>query len=367
MRIAIVAPLVTRIREPQLGGSQAVVADLATGLQDRGHEVHVYAASGSAIPGVTVIDSGVDADSLTGLLYRHGRSRATDARAADHAFATLYASIRRASYDVLHNRASAPPAIRLASSLLSPVVHTLHLPPDPEMARALAESRGSDNPPIIATVSASAAQAWRALAPVDVILPDGVPVDRIPWSIAGGDGVIFGGRFSRKKGAADAIAIAREAGVRIDLYGEPYDPDYAQAHVFSHRGKAGVSIHGGLIRSELWRRMADASAVLCPAKWEEPFGMVAAEAQAAGTPVIAYRRGALPEIIIDGLTGFLTPPDDIAAAARALETVSHIERMECRKHAVADLSLEASVVAHERLYRTLRPRVEVNREVNRPA
>ncbi|TMC40913.1 MAG: glycosyltransferase family 4 protein, partial [Chloroflexi bacterium] len=85
MRIAIVAPLVTRIREPQLGGSQAVVADLATGLQDRGHEVHVYAASGSAIPGVTVIDSGVVADSLAGLLYRHGGSLSTDTRAADQA------------------------------------------------------------------------------------------------------------------------------------------------------------------------------------------------------------------------------------------------------------------------------------------
>ena len=89
--------------------------------------------------------------------------------------------------------------------------------------------------------------------------------------------------------------------------------------------------------------------------------MVAAEAQAAGTPVIAYRRGALPEIIIDGQTGFLTPPDDIAGAAHSLKAVSRIGRMECRKHAVADLSLEASLGAHERLYRTLRPRVEVNR------
>jgi glycosyltransferase involved in cell wall biosynthesis len=241
------------------------------------------------------------------------------------------------------------------------VVHTLHLPPDPAIATALAESRRSDNPPIVATVSASAAEAWRTQAAVDVILRDGVPVEHIPWSTTGGDGVIFAGRFSPEKGAEDAIAIAREAGLRIDLYGEPYDPDYAQAHVLSHRGEAGVAIHGGLIRSELWRRMAEARAVLCPAKWEEPFGMVAAEAQAAGTPVIAYRRGALPEIIIDGQTGFLTPADDIAGAARALEAVSRIGRKDCRTHAVLDLSLEASLVAHEHLYRTLRPRVEVNR------
>jgi glycosyltransferase involved in cell wall biosynthesis len=361
MRIAIVAPLVTPIREPQLGGSQAVVADLATGLQNRGHEVHVYAASGSAIPGVTVVDSGIDAVPLAGLLYRHGRSPASDARAADVAFATVYAAIRRASYDVVHNHAFDPPAIRLAASLPSPVVHTLHLPPDPAMAAALVEARRSANPPTIAAVSTSHAAAWRAVAPVDVILPDGVPVDRIPWSATGGTGAIFAGRFSPEKGADDAIAIARQAGVRIDLYGEPYDPDYAQSQVMSHQGDAGVSIHAGLMRSELWRRMGDAYAVICPAKWDEPFGMVAAEAQAAGTPVIAYRRGALSEIIIDRRTGFLVPPDDVGAAARALIAVSRIKREDCRQHAVSELSLDASLAAHERLYETLQAPAEANR------
>jgi glycosyltransferase involved in cell wall biosynthesis len=64
--------------------------------------------------------------------------------------------------------------------------------------------------------------------------------------------------------------------------------------------------------------MSHALAVLCPARWEEPFGMVAAEAQACGTPVVAYRRGGLQEVIVDGFTGFLVPPDDVCAAADAL-------------------------------------------------
>ena len=361
MRIAIVAPLVTTIREPQLGGSQAMLADLALGLQDRGHEVHVYAASGSVIPGVTVVDSGVDAASLAGLLYRHGRSAATDARAADLAFATVYASIGRGSYDVVHNHAFDAPAIRLASSTTAPVLHTLHLPPDATMAAALAEARRSSNPPTIAAVSLSAAQAWRALTPVDAILPDGVPVERIPWSRTGGDGVVFAGRFSPEKGAEDAIAIARAAGLRIALYGEPYDPDYAQTHVFSHQGEPGVSIHGALVRSELWQVMAGARAVLCPAKWSEPFGMVAAEAQAAGTPVIAYRRGALPEIIIDRQTGFVVAPDDIGAAARALMEAGTIQRQDCRQHAASHLNLDASLRAHERLYQALQSPAEAAR------
>ena len=363
MRIAIIAPLVTSIREPQLGGSQAVVADLATGLQDRGHAVHVYAASGSAIAGVTVVDAGVDAGSLAGLLYRHGRARTIDARAADRAFAAVYAAVRRQDYDVIHNHAFDAPAVRLAAALEPPVVHTLHLPPDPVMATALGEARRSQKPPTIAAVSASQAAAWRALAEVDVILPDGVPVSRIPWSPTGGDGVVFAGRFSPEKGAEDAIAIAREAGVHIDLYGEPYDPDYARAHVMSHRGEAGVAIHGGVTRSQLWRIMAGASVVLCPAKWEEPFGMVAAEAQAAGTPVIAYRRGALPQVIVNGRTGVLVQPDNIAAAARALAAIPAIERAACRRHALEHLDLDASLAAHERLYETLQAPTAAKRHV----
>ena len=354
MRIAIIAPLVTRITEPQLGGSQAVVADLAAGLQNRGHTVDVYAASGSAIAGVTVIDTGVDAEALAPLLYRHERPPTTDDRAAHRAFGTVYAAVRQLAYDVVHNHAFDPPAVLLASALESPVVHTLHLPPDPAMAAALAQARRSDHPPTIGAVSTSQAATWKALLPVDVILPDGVPVDRIPWSAASGEGVVFAGRFSPEKGAEDAIAIARQAGVRIDLYGEPYDPEYARVHVRSHLGEPGVAIHGGLIRTELWRVMARACAVLCPAKWDEPFGMVAAEAQAAGTPVIAYRRGALREVIVDRRTGFLVPPDDVAAAAQALSAINTLERSACRRHAVEHLNLEASLDAHERLYRKLR-------------
>jgi UDP-glucose:tetrahydrobiopterin glucosyltransferase len=99
--------------------------------------------------------------------------------------------------------------------------------------------------------------------------------------------------------------------------------------------------------------MAAARAVLCPSRWEEPFGMVAAEAQAAGTPVIAYGRGALPEVVLDQRTGFIVPQDDIDAAAAAVEKVDQISRVTCRQHAEADLNLEATISAHEQLYADL--------------
>jgi UDP-glucose:tetrahydrobiopterin glucosyltransferase len=184
------------------------------------------------------------------------------------------------------------------------------------------------------------------------VIRNGVPVARIQWSPEGGNALLFAGRLSSEKGVADAIAIARRAGVPIALYGDPYDPDYAQ-RIESDRGEAGVTIHGAIPRTELWQRMAAAQAVLCPSKWEEPFGLVAAEAQAAGTPVIAYDRGAFSEIVIDHKTGFVVPPDDVAAAAAAVGQIAAIKRADCRRHAEAQLNLEDTISAHERLYEEL--------------
>jgi UDP-glucose:tetrahydrobiopterin glucosyltransferase len=356
VRIALIAPLVTAIREPQRGGSQAIVADLAAGLTSRGHLVHVYAASGSAIPGTTVIDTGVDPGSLAGLLYRADRPSSADLAVGEAAFAQVYQAVTQVPYDVVHNHAFDPPAVRSAATLPWPVVHTLHLPPDPLMAAVIHDALESEHPPMVATVSASQAAAWRAWVPVDAVLPNGVPIDRIPWSADGDQRVLFAGRLSPEKGADDAIAIAKRAGVPIDLYGDPYDTDYAAALFSAHRDDASVTFHRGIPRVELWQVMARARAVLCPPKWEEPFGMVAAEAQATSTPVIAYRRGALPEIVVDGRTGFVVDADDIDGAADALARVQSIDRRECRRHAETNLSLDASLTAHERLYQRMTER-----------
>jgi glycosyltransferase involved in cell wall biosynthesis len=91
--------------------------------------------------------------------------------------------------------------------------------------------------------------------------------------------------------------------------------------------------------------------VVCPANWDEPFGLVAAEAQSCGTPVVAYRRGGLQDIVVDGVTGFLVEPGDIDAAAAALVRVGELDRTVCRRHAEAHLDLEAALDAHEQLYR----------------
>jgi glycosyltransferase involved in cell wall biosynthesis len=351
LRLALIAPLVAPIREPNCGGAQSFLADLATGLARRGHDVDVFAASQSAIDGAHVVDVGVDASTLRQFLYRADAHVHIDQSPFTAAYARVFDALRERSYDVVHNHAFDPPAIRGAIEIEAPVMHTLHLPPEGSVIEALRDASRAQRPPTIATVSAAQADAWRQFIDIETVLRPGIATERIPWSATSGPGVIFAGRFSPEKGALDAIAIARRAGVPIDLYGDGYDNAYAERVAEAADGEPGVAVHPAVPRATLWQAFANPSAVLCPVHWEEPFGLVAAEAQACGTPVIAYRCGGLNDVVIDGVTGFLTEPGDVDAAAEALSHVGELDRAQCRAHAEANLDLEAVLDAHERAYR----------------
>jgi UDP-glucose:tetrahydrobiopterin glucosyltransferase len=354
MRIAIVAPLVSVIGEPQRGGSQVFVSDLARGLVERGHHVDLYSATGSSLPGVNVIDTGVDHRALQSTLYRASGTGGRGTRVAETAFAGVYQVIRETGYEIVHNHAFDAPAVAQGTKLGAPAVHTLHLPPDTEIADALRQAAtAGDRSPAVACVSSAQARAWRQFVLVDAVLPPLVPTRSIPFSPGPGSGAVFAGRLSPEKGAAEAIEIAGAAGIRIDLFGDSYDDCYTRARIEPRRGAPGVVIHPGVSRTTLWQAMGRAAVVLCPAGWEEPFGMVAAEAQACGTPVVAFRRGALAEVVIDGLTGLLVAPGDIQGAADAVGRVRELSRRECRAHAEGQLDLGRTLDAHLRLYQRL--------------
>jgi glycosyltransferase involved in cell wall biosynthesis len=161
---------------------------------------------------------------------------------------------------------------------------------------------------------------------------------------------LFAGRLSPEKGVAEAIDIARAAGMSIQVYGDVYDPAYSRDQIDPRRSLPGVAVHDGVPRTALWEAMAEAAVVVYPARWDEPFGMAAAEAQACGTPVVAFRRGGLSEVIMNGVTGFLVPPDDLRAAAEAVRAAVGLSRSACREHAERQLDLQLTLDAHERLY-----------------
>ena len=164
MRIALVAPLVTPIAEPQRGGSQALLCDLAAALAHRGHEVTVFAANGSRIPGVDVRQV-VDAADLSDTLYRADRQGSVSP-AAEEAFRRVAQMVAAGGFDVVHNHAFDVAAVRALAGLAPPVVHTVHLPPTPGMVEALREVvRHVGSSVSIITVSRAQERAWRSAVP----------------------------------------------------------------------------------------------------------------------------------------------------------------------------------------------------------
>jgi glycosyltransferase involved in cell wall biosynthesis len=349
MRIALLAPLISAIRQPQEGGAQTLVADLALELTRRGHDVDLVAASGSSLPGVNIVDTGVDPASLARALVHPGRSGSRRSPTVTAAFAAAYQRIREGGYDVVHNHAFDAAAIDLGASAGAPLLHTLHMPADDEVAEALnaARSRGGVT---VAAVSATQAAAWATLTTVDAVVRNGIPVNDIEWSGEPGIGVLFAGRLSPEKGSLEAIEICQRAGIGLTLAGPVYDEAYAEQVRRRCFETADAELVGALSRADLWRRMAAASAVVVPSAWDEPFGLVAAEALATGTPVVGFRRGALPEIVVEG-TGTLVDPGDIDAAAAALGAAGAVSRAACRAHAEQSLGLDAMVDGYQALYR----------------
>jgi glycosyltransferase involved in cell wall biosynthesis len=348
LRVALIAPLIAPIREPNIGGAQAVVSDLARELSQRGHDVAVYAAAGSVIDGVAVVPVEVHSDALAQDVFRPGVAGAASA-AMVTAYEAAYDDVAVQRYDAVHNHGFDAPAIAVAAARGVAVLHTLHLPPSRQLAAALDEARRF--PGVwCAAVSQAHASAWRELTIVDAVLRNGVPLDRIPFSTSARSSAAVAARFSAEKGVAEGVAAARAARTEVDVYGIPYDPDYEHSVRARWRNDAGVHFHSPLPRPALWHALGAAAVVVCLSQWDEPFGMVAAEAQAAGTPVVASARGGLGEVVHDGVSGYLVDAGDARAAAEAITSAAKLDRRECRRHAEDLLGLAAAVNAHEELY-----------------
>ncbi|HEX2053720.1 MAG TPA: glycosyltransferase [Actinomycetota bacterium] len=359
MRIAFVAPQIAPLREPHLGGVGTLLTDIAAGVQAAGHEVTVFAPSGSEVDGLTIADTGVDSEALAGTMFRPlepggGRHPAAE-RASAEAFRSVYEQVGAGGFDIVHNHSFDAPAITLAGRAGLPVVHTLHLPPADSVSRAIAAAQAGPRPPVVASVSESHRRFWQRRNRIDLLLRAGIPTERIPWSEQSSDGLVFAGRISPEKGVLDAIAIAAASGKKLTIAGHRYDEQYAR-QVDHAVGRANaVSYAGSLNRRQLWELFARSSVLLFPIRWEEPFGMVTAEAQAAGCPVVGYRRGALSDVIDEGVTGIIVEPGDVESAAAAVGRALRLDRKCCRLHAQKNLDLEPSIEDHLRLYERLLP------------
>lgn len=352
LRIAIVAPLVAPIREPFLGGAQALVFDLVAQLAARGQQVTCFAADGSRIPGSETPLLGIDAARLRPATFTAGApGDPADAERQRAAFLRVAYEIRRRSeeFDLVHSHAFDAPAFELLGDAHPRVLHTLHLPPLlPGVVSAAREAAAVGATMI--TVSAAAARSWAGHGVGARVIHNGVPVDRIPFGVDSRRAWLFAGRIAPEKGLEDALAAADRSGRRLRIAGGVYDVAY---HARMAPRLAGHDVLGQVPRSTLFAEMARASALLFPVQWDEPFGLAAVEAMAAGCPVASYRRGALPEIVREGVTGFMVPPGDVDLLAGAAIECEELDRTACRTWVEERFDLARMLAAHLSLYRTI--------------
>jgi glycosyltransferase involved in cell wall biosynthesis len=165
--------------------------------------------------------------------------------------------------------------------------------------------------------------------------------------------LLFAGRIAPEKGVEEAIEIASMAGYRLLIAGGIYDRRYYEERISPKLQTAGerITYLGQLERLALWKIMGQSLGLLFPIEWDEPFGLTAVEAMATGTPVIAYRRGAMEEIIRHGETGFLVEEGERAYAAALVDDLFDIPRAHCRAHVEAHFALDEMIDAYERAYR----------------
>lgn len=335
MRVAQIAPPWAPVPPHLYGGIELVVDLLSRGLQAAGHEVVLWTVgeSTSPVPRRSVLEFAEG--SRIGMAV-------PELRHVIHAYDSL------TDFDVIHDHTVFGPlyAARFPERV---VVTTNHGPFGTELDdlyRTVARQV-----PVICI-----SHDQRALAPeipVARVIHHGVDPATFPIGAGRGGYCLFLGRMSPDKGAHRAIVACRKAGVPILLAAkmrEPREHEYFEAEVAPLLGE-GAEYLGEVPHERKLELLGGAMALVNPIRWHEPFGLVMVEALACGTPVIAFREGAAPEIVADGRTGFLC--DDEAGMADAISRIGGISRDACRAEAEGYFSSARMVAEHVELYEEL--------------
>jgi glycosyltransferase involved in cell wall biosynthesis len=251
--------------------------------------------------------------------------------------------------DIVHDHSLAGPL--LARGRRAPTVVTVHGPMGGDYGAYL-RLLGST----VHLVAISDAQRHADLDPAlnwAATVYNGVPVREYPFRVQKADFALFLGRMNPDKGAHIAIDVARKAGWRLLLAAkltEPPEHEYFEEYVRPRLGD-GIEWLGEADAVRKRELLSAARCLLFPLQWEEPFGLVMVEALACGTPVVALRRGSVPEIVVDGKTGLLR--DDDADLPAALEEVGRIDPRACRERAEREFDVPVMVDRYVEVYRKL--------------
>jgi glycosyltransferase involved in cell wall biosynthesis len=335
MRIAQIAPVWFPVPPAGYGGIELVVALLADGLVDAGHDVTLFASGGSRTKAALVSPMAHPPDpSLLGNPWFD-------------AYHALSAYLHADEFDVIHDHAGVVgPVCGAVLRGRPPVVHTLHGPWTEEsrllyslVARhvhlvSISEAQCRDNPDV----------TYRAT------VHNGIDLAAYPYRAEKDDFLVYIGRANPDKGPAVAINVARRAGKPLKMIvkrSEPPERAYFDDAVVPLLGDD-VEVFENVSHEVKVDLLGRARAMVFPIRWPEPFGLVMVEAMACGTPVVTTNWGAAPEVVVDGVTGFLR--DEYTDLAGALLLVDELDPAACRRHVEERFSAPAMVRSYAAVY-----------------
>jgi glycosyltransferase involved in cell wall biosynthesis len=340
LHIAVLAPPWIPVPPPGYGGIEFVVALLCDALAAHEHDVELFCAPGSSSRAkVRPLLDRPHPESIERSIFEgdhDGRAfRAIDAAAAEgHPF------------DVIHDN-SGYVALAMADRVETPIVHTVHGPFD-DGTKPYYAVNGHNG----AVVCISQAQARMAPDPdiVDAVVHNPIDVDDWPVGYEKDEYLLWLGRMAPEKGAHRAIRVAKATGRPLVLAGpvQPGQERFFAAEVQPHIDGEQIRYVGEVGGARKQRLFADARAFLMPIRWPEPFGMVMVEAMAAGTPVLAFPEGAAPEIVEDGISGYLVADEDEMAARVA--DAERLDPLQVRRSAER-FAPDRIAVGYEQAYR----------------
>jgi len=331
-RVALVAPPWYEVPPEGYGGIEQIVGELADGLTARGHKVFLVAAG----------DDRTDA-TLIRTFEEPQEIGAPDAGTIGLVHAARTAEVLdELDIDIVHDHTLAGPL--LARARTAPTVVTVHGPIDEALAAYYAET----HVPLVA-ISWSQRRSRPELSWIATIY-NAIDVGTYPFLADKDDGFLFLGRFSPDKGVEQAIEIARALGRPLSIAAKCEEPDeqaYCEQVIRPQLDEA-IRYLGPVAGDDKLELLRTSRALLFPIQWEEPFGMVMIEAMACGTPILATDRGSVPEVVVDGVTGFIRP--DVGQLIEAARRVDEIDPYACRAHVLDRFDVSAMCAGYEAAY-----------------
>ena len=320
MKIAIISSIFLKTPPDKYGGTERVVATLADGLVNRGHEVTLFATG--------------DSKTKAKLDYLFELPQWSWEKEGAHA---RYAFSKAVDYDLVHNYSYS--GLPLVQDSIVPTVSTV---------RSLSNIYRQFKNNLYIAISQRQRFIFGELKKMRVAY-HGINVEHFPFESESEDYLVWVGRFCPDKGVHHTIKVAKALNMSLKLIGIMGDIEYFNTAIKPYMGEQIKYL--GELGEEKNHIVKKAKCFLMPIEWEEPFGLVMVEALACGTPVVAFNRGSVMEIVSHGKTGYIVT--SVEEMIQAVRKVDGIKRSKCRQHVAANFSVEKMLVSHEQIYKEM--------------